>query len=205
MKIVLLGANGRTGRQVIRVALEAGHSVTALVRSKDKLADISHERLAVRVGDACDPKALAPLLPGQDVVISVLGPRWPTKTATAVYSKSAHAIVEAMQAGAVKRLIVTSSALHFPADSTFVRVLKRLVPNIVAQSGQMEERVCGSDLDWTIARLGFLDNKSDARYRLAVGALPKGGGAVSRAAVARFLVTEAEQADHMREIVGLCR
>ena len=83
MKIVLLGANGRTGRQVLGRALSAGETVTALVRGEDRLADLSHERLEVRVGSACDPRVLEPLLPGHDVVISTLGPRRPTRVRTA--------------------------------------------------------------------------------------------------------------------------
>jgi uncharacterized protein YbjT (DUF2867 family) len=42
MNIILLGANGRTGRKVLSRALNAGDSVTALVRAEDRLADVTH-------------------------------------------------------------------------------------------------------------------------------------------------------------------
>ena len=204
MNIVLLGANGRTGREVLGRALSAGDTVTALVRAEGKLGDVSHERLEIRVGNACDPKVLEAILPGHDVVISTLGPRLPTKAATAIYSDSATSIVDAMQGSDVNRLLVTSSALLFPSDRLLDGVLRRLTPNVVKEAGRMEERIRSSSLDWTIARMGFLTNDRATGYRQAVGASPEGGGSISRAAVACFLLTEARRSAHRRQVVGLC-
>ena len=204
MNIVLLGANGRTGREVLGRALSAGDTVTALVRAAGKLDDLGHERMAVRVGNVCDPKVLEALLPGHDVVISTLGPRLPTKAASAVYSDSAASIVEAMQGSDVNRLLVTSSALLFPSTKLLDRVLRRLTPNVVREAGRMEERIRSSGLDWTIARTGFLTNDGATGYRHAEGVLPEGGGSISRAAVACFLLADARQSAHIRQVVGLC-
>lgn len=204
LKLLLLGANGRTGREVLGRALSAGVTVTALVRAADRLADVRHERLEVRVGSPCDRKVLEQLLPGHDVVVSVLGPRWPSKAATAIYPDSAAAIVEAMQRSEVNRLLVTSSALLFLDDSFFASALRWLVPCVVNGAQRMEGRIRSSSLDWTIARTSFLTNDSATDYRLGEGVLPEGGGAVSRAAVARFLLTEANQPKHSRKVVGLC-
>lgn len=203
MNLVLLGANGRTGREVLGRALSAGDRVTALVRGEDKLGDISHERLEVHVGNACDPGDLEAVLPGHDVLISTLGPRLPTKAASAVYSDSAASIVDAMQGSGVNRLLVTSSALLFPSDKLLDRVLRRLTPNVVREAGLMEERIRSSSLDWTIARVGFLTNDPATGYRHCTGASPKGGGSISRAAVARFLLAEARESAHVGQVVGL--
>lgn len=204
MKILLLGANGRTGRDVLGRALSAGNTVTALVRAEGRLADVSHERLEVRVGSPCDPTVLERLLPGHDLVISVLGPRWPSETASSIYPDSAAAIVNAMQGSDVDRLLVTSSALLFPTDRLFVRVLRRLVPSIVEGARRMEDQIRASSLDWTIARTSFLTNDRATTYRLGTDTLPEGGGSISRAAVASFLLTEAEQPSYRRQVVGLC-
>ena len=204
VNIVLLGANGRTGREVLVRALRAGDTVTALVRAEGKLADLSHERLEVHVGSPCDPRVLEALLPGHDVVISTLGPRRPTKASAAIYSDSASSIVDAMQGSNVNRLLAISSALLFPSDRLLDRVLRRLASNVVKEARRMEERICSSNLDWTIARTGFLTNDTGARYRHAEGASPEGGGSISRAAVACFLLTEARQSIHLRQVVGVC-
>lgn len=203
MKLLLLGANGRTGLQVLSRALHDGGSVTALVRAEDRLAGVSHDHLRVEVGSACDPNVLERLLPGHDVVVSVLGPRWPSKAACAVYPDSAAAIVAAMQRTAVTRLLVTSSALLFPDGRWLDRALRWLVPSIVDGARRMEACIRSSNLDWTIARTGFLNNGKTTRYRHASGRFPEGAGPVSRAAVASFLLAEAEHGGHVRQVVGL--
>ncbi len=204
MNVLLLGANGRTGREVLERALRAGDTVTALVRTEGKLDDVSHERLDIHVGDVCDPGVLEALLPGRDVVISVLGPRLPTKAASAIYSDSATSIIAAMERSDVDRLLVTSSALLFPSNRLLHRVLRRLTSNIVEEAGRMEERIRSSSLDWTIARMGFLTNDPATSYRHAVDASPAPGGSISRAAVACFLLGAARQSAHLRHVVGLC-
>lgn len=203
VKLLVLGANGRTGRELLGLALRAGDSVTALVRAEDRLAGVSHERLEIRVGSPCDPGVLSALLPGHDVVVSVLGPRWPSRAACAIYPESAAATVSAMERCDVRRLLVTSSALLFPDDGFFVRVLRGLVPSVVDGARRMEERLRASRLDWTIARTTFLTNGRTTDCRVGAGLLPEGGGAVSRAAVARFLHGEAHQPKYSRQVVGL--
>ena len=84
MKLVVLGANGRTGKHVLDAALADGCDVTAVVRREDALRDVTHDKLKVVVGDPCDPSFLATVFQGQDAVISTLGGRRPTKAATSV-------------------------------------------------------------------------------------------------------------------------
>lgn len=72
MRIVVLGATGTTGQEIIRQALFQGHSVTALVRRPEALK-ITGERLTVVIGDATDEGVIASIIPGHDAVISSLG------------------------------------------------------------------------------------------------------------------------------------
>src|SRR5258708_36955715 len=50
MKLVVLGATGGTGIEIVKQAIERGHSVTALVRSPDRLKAF-RDRIAIRKGD----------------------------------------------------------------------------------------------------------------------------------------------------------
>ena len=204
VNIVLLGANGGTGREVVVQALRAGDTVTALVRAERKLADLSHERLDVHVGSPCDPRVLEALLPGHDVVISTLGPRRPTKASAVIYSESARSIVGAMQGSDVNRLLAMSTSLLFPSDRLLDHILRRIASHAMKEARLMEERISSSSLDWTIARTGFLTNDTGTGYRHAEGASPEGGGSISRAAVACFLLTAARESTHLRQVVGLC-
>ncbi|MEM6609918.1 MAG: NAD(P)-binding oxidoreductase [Pseudomonadota bacterium] len=188
MKLVVLGANGGTGQHVLRAALEDRMTVTAVVRSEGKRPKIDHPNLKTVVGDPCDPAFLKKVLQGQDALISTLGGRAPTKSATSVYYRSANVIVEAAWDTGLKRVLVTSTALLFPEQTLLGTLLQYLVPNVVRSADRMEKVLQNSGLNWTTARAGFLNDARQATYRAAKGALPKNGTSVPRLALARFLV-----------------
>lgn len=192
MKLVILGANGRTGKLVLRAALEKGMDVTAVVRSAGKKPAFAHERLTVAVGDPCDKDFLKRVLRGQDAVISALGGRRPTKAATSVYYRSADALVEAAWENGLKRVLVTSTALLFREQTAMGKILRLLVPNVVRSATRMEETLKTSGLIWTSARPGFLNDSHDMAYRAQKGSLPKNGTSVSRQALATFLIDAIE-------------
>ena len=81
MNLVVLGANGRTGKLVVQEALEMGETVSAVVRSQAKRLDIEHSQLHTVVGDPCDASFLTKVFDGQDAVISTLGGRSPSQKA----------------------------------------------------------------------------------------------------------------------------
>jgi uncharacterized protein YbjT (DUF2867 family) len=72
MNLLVLGATGGTGRLVVEQALAAGHTVTALVRSPEKLST-SQPNLHVVTGSATDREYVARAMEGADAVISTLG------------------------------------------------------------------------------------------------------------------------------------
>jgi hypothetical protein len=188
MKIVVLGANGRTGALVVRGALARGETVTAVVRSQAKRPTTKHDNLNVVVGDPCDPKFLSEVFRDQDAVISTLGGRKATKKATSIYWMSADAITEAAWNAGVKKVVVTSTALLFPSKRWFDRLLAVVVPNVVQSAKKMERRFCASDLDVIFARCGFLSDVDETKYRAERGYLPRNGSSVSRKSLAQFLV-----------------
>lgn len=205
MKIVQLGANGRTGRKFMRLALEAGDSVTAMVRSADSLSDMEHDRLRVHAGNVCDARFLKRVLPGHDAVISTLGPRTPMKSACAVYPASAAAIVEATQATGLSRVLFSSTALLFEPNGLLDRAVRLIARNNRNAADVMEERLRTTSLEWTSARVGFLTDDDETRYRKAVGAMPERCRSISRSALAAFLFDELKRCEHVGDIVGLCR
>jgi putative NADH-flavin reductase len=71
MKVIVFGANGRVGAQVVKRALEKGHKVTAFVRHTESIA-LLHPNLTVVQGDAMHQQDVAKHMAGQDAVISCL-------------------------------------------------------------------------------------------------------------------------------------
>jgi hypothetical protein len=157
----------------------------------------------LRSGDVCDASALESILPEHDVVVSTLGPRRPTRAACAIYSDSGTAIVEAMQRCGVSRVLVMSTALLFPSNRLSHRLLRWIARHNARSADLMEETLRGSSLGWTVVRVGFLNNKNIESCRSSVGALPDGGGSVSRAAVAAHILAAAREGKHLQEVVGL--
>jgi putative NADH-flavin reductase len=204
MKIFLLGATGGTGRAVLEQALARGHEVTALVRSPEKIT-IRNGNLSVHAGDPTNADQIAPLLAPLDIVITALGHRGLERsTLLEVATKS---LVQAMQTSGTRRVLLVSLALLFPevGNPVLTSILRFVLRNNITDSREMERIVTQSDLDWTIARPPRLTNgPKTEKYRVADGELPRGGGTISRADLAHFLLDEAARHEHVRKIAGLC-
>lgn len=203
MRLLILGANGGTGRALLGQALEHGHTVTAFVRSPQKLAPLDG-RVQIRRGDPRSVADLRAALPGHDAVVSALGP--PGPGASTILRDGAHSTVEAMRAAGTRRLIVVSAAVLFDLG-VLGRLLRRtLLKNVAADSADMERIVVTSGLEWTIARPPRLTNGPlTGRYRVEDGQLPNPSAlaSISRADVAHFLLGELEHATHLHQIVGI--
>lgn len=203
MKIVILGANGRTGKLIVEEALAAGDTVTAVVRSEEKRLATKHDRLNVIVGDPCNPKFLGKVFIGQDAVISTLGGKSPTRSATSIYWKSADAIVEAARNSGLKKVAVTSSALLFPRRGILDKILATLAGNVVRSASRMEETLQDTKLDVIVARCGFLTNGDEREYRAELDSLPKDGSSVSRLCLAKFLLDSIHNPSSGFQVYGL--
>ena len=173
----------------------------AFVRSPGSIA-LRNERLAVVKGSAMDENQLFDAIQNHDAIISTLGPRAPFKPSS-ILRDSALARTQAMQRAGVKRLVVLSAAAHFPGIPN--RIVSFILHNHMRDSLAMEEIVQASDLDWTIARPPRLTQKKESNYRSREDAAPKMGFAVSRKAVAAFMLDAIEQQKHFRKIVGIAK
>jgi uncharacterized protein YbjT (DUF2867 family) len=71
MNVLIFGATGGTGRELVRQAIDRGHSVTAFARDPTVLG----ERHGLRwlAGDVLDAGAVEQAVAGHDVVLCVLG------------------------------------------------------------------------------------------------------------------------------------
>src|ERR671938_342147 len=141
MKLTIFAATGGIGRQVLEQALAADHDVTAVVRNPKKLS--RQVRIVMADLAAADPAVLESAVVGADAVLSVLGPR--SAHETGIASQGTRAIVQAMQATDVRRLVVVSAApistvpspgrpkppKHDPGDAFFMRNLLYPLPKAV--------------------------------------------------------------------------
>ena len=206
LKLVVLGATGATGLEVVRHATERGHSVTAFVRAPDRLAAVKTQ-IAVTKGDLLDSSQLAKAIEGHDAIISTFGPRLPVSKADAnLLERFATALTRAMKRTGVRRVVVESVAFLFKDSIIPPAYLlgKVLFPSIVADSAAMERIFSESGLDWTMVRPPDLTNKPyTGKYRVRDGHLPFFGFKISRSNVADFMIKSAESHFARHKIFGV--
>jgi uncharacterized protein YbjT (DUF2867 family) len=200
MNLVVLGATGRTGRLVVEQALAAGHTVTALVRSPEKLTT-GNSNLRVVSGQATDTSAVSRALEGADAVISTLGGKG------SLIADSTLAIVAAARQTGVSRVVVLSS---FAVERDRLDAVSRLLTGIalgaaIKDKNAGEQVLRQSDLEWTIVYASLLN---DGPAKGSVTVLPetaKRGMSekISRADVAAWMVQAATGVQHSRSSVGI--
>jgi putative NADH-flavin reductase len=72
LRLIVFGATGSLGRHVVRLALAAGHRVTAFVRTPSRLAPEVRDQVRVHAGDLAETAPLE-LISGQDALINCAG------------------------------------------------------------------------------------------------------------------------------------
>jgi putative NADH-flavin reductase len=154
MNLLIFGASGATGHELVKQSLAQGHVVTAFVRNLAKLA-IKHERLKVLQGDVKDYFSVERAVKGQDAVCSALGVSKPLKKDPAVVDGVKN-IIGAMVDNKVKRLVYlsTNAVGDSRRDAGFLirHVIARIVHNEIIDHEQKEKLILSSSLDWTIVR-----------------------------------------------------
>jgi len=219
MKLAIFAATGGVARQLLEQAIAAGHDVTAAVRNPDKLTQ--DVRTVTADLAAPDPAVLESAVAGADAVLSGLGPR--SNADAGIVSQGTRAMVAAMQATGVRRIVVVSAApvgtvaspgrpnppKHDPGDGFFMRHLFSHVAKTVFGKGYadlavMEDILAGSGLDWTVIRPPKLTGKPlTGSYRTAFGRNLRGGLSVPRADVAHLMLRALGQPDTIGHVIGI--
>jgi uncharacterized protein YbjT (DUF2867 family) len=194
MKVVVLGATGATGRLIVGKAVAKGHEVVALVRSREKAADLAGAEFVE--GDARDPVALTRAIAGCDAVISSLGTAMSPFREVTLLSTATRALVGVMAEQNVRRLVCITglgagdSRGHggFFFDWVFLPLMLR---KVYEDKNRQEDAIRASTLDWTIVRPTVLNDKP-ARGGIKALTDLSGvhGGTIARADVAEFVVEQ---------------
>ena len=106
MNLLIFGATGGTGRQLVKQALEQGHKVTAFARDPAKL-DIKHTNLKVVQGNVMDLTSVEKAVQGQDAVVCVLGSG--RKIKGRIRSEGTQQIISTMEKAGIRRFICQST------------------------------------------------------------------------------------------------
>ena len=195
VRVLVIGATGGTGRQLVHQALEQGHQVTAFVRDPARL-NIEHANFRIVKGDVLDYASVESAMRGQSVVLCALGHKrffYPNK----IQSNGMRNILRAMKACDVPRLIcetalgIGNSVGRLGLPHTFF-ILPLILPFYMWDKLRQEQLIAASDRDWIIVRPGMLtsgDPRGSYRHGPRVGSYlwPV---KISRADVADFMLKQ---------------
>ena len=156
-RVLIVGATGGTGRELVAQALERGHVVTALARNPLAL-EVVHPRLRVVRGDVLDYSAVEAAVQGQEAVVCALGHKrffQPTR----ILSAGTHNILRAMENQGVRRFVcetalgIGDSAGRMGLYYTFF-VIPIILPFYFWDKTRQERVIAASRVNWVIVRPG---------------------------------------------------
>ena len=208
-RVLIVGATGGTGRQLVAQALKRGYVVTALVRIPGRLS-VEDPQLKVVQGDVLDYSTVEKAVCGQDAVISALGHKrffLPTR----ILSEGTRNILSAMATHGVRRFVCETSlgigdsvgrmGLYY---SLFVIPL--ILPLYFWDKTRQERLIAASNLEWVIVRPAVLTNaKGRGRYRYGrhIGSF-LWTARVARADVADFMLKQLVDDSYLGTAAGVC-
>lgn len=208
-RVLIVGATGGTGRQLLTQALERGYVVTALVRIPGKLS-VEHPHLTVVRGDVLDYSSVEKAVRGQDAVISALGHKRffvPTR----ILSEGTRNVLCAMATHGVRRFVCETSlgigdsvgrmGLYY---SLFV--IPFILPFYFWDKTRQERLIAASKLDWVIVRPAVLMNarmRGTYRHGRSIGSY-LWTARIARADVAHFMLKQLADNSYLGTAVGVC-
>ena len=212
MHILVIGGSRGIGLECVRYSLERGHRVRAFARSAESIP-VENEMLEKRTGDATREDDVKAALESVDVVILVPGvPKAVSALIRPIhlFSEATAVLVPAMEEKGIRRLLAVTG---FGTGDSYARLssaerigFQAIMGRAYADKNRQERLISETDLDWTIARPGFLtSNRRTGRYQVLTEPSTWRNGMISRADVAHFLIHAAEEGTFIREAPVLVR
>jgi putative NADH-flavin reductase len=207
MKLLVFGATGGTGREIVAQALDQGHVVTAFVRNPAALTT-KHERLKLAQGDVLDYPSVQAAVPGQEAVLSALGVRKLRKNT--ILSDGTKNLLRAMEQHGVKRFVCESSLGVGDSKGQLgwvfnLFIIPLFLRNIFRDKEVQEQYIKQRNLDWIIVRPAALTSgPRTGVYRSGFSTTDRTiRGKVGRADVADFMLKQLTDDTYLRKTPGL--
>ncbi len=204
MNILILGATGRVGGQIVTYALHDRHPVNVLVRTPEKI-QINNENLTIIQGNVLNKLDIIRAMHGIDVVISALN-----TDGTTTLSESMPLIIEAMENEGIQRIITigTAGILQSRISPKLLRYQssesKQKSVRAAEEHNKVYDMLQQSNLEWTIVCPTYLpDGERLGKYRIERNFLPEGGSKISVQDTAEFAFKQLKSSDYMKSRVGI--
>jgi uncharacterized protein YbjT (DUF2867 family) len=212
MKILLLGATGRTGKLLLQQALANGYEVNVLLRDESKL-NITHPNLQIFEGLPTDKAALDKAMQGCEAILSALNisrtsdfPWAKLRTPANFLSETAKCVIELAAKHNISRVIVTSAWGTSDTRNDIPWWFKWVIDNsnvgvAYRDHERQEDFFAASVLNYTILRPVGLTNSAKSKKVIAsLNNKPKPRLTISRSDVAGFMIKVLQQGLFIRQM-----
>ncbi len=155
--VLVAGATGRTGQQVVRQLVDEGYTVRALARDADKVRELFGDDVQVVVGDVTDPATLVPAFENVSHVISAIGSsatEGPGSPEFIDYGGNNNLVDAALAANVQQFVLVSSMGVTHETHP-----LNKMFGNVLIWKLKNEDYLRASGLNYTIVRPGGLHDK----------------------------------------------
>jgi putative NADH-flavin reductase len=213
MKILLLGATGRTGKVILQKAINDGYEVRAIVRDKSKLDGANADIIE---GTPYDRDAVMSAVKGCDAVISTLNvsrtsdsPWAKLRSPKDLISRSVQNAVEGMKENDVKRIIVLSTLGAGDSKDRMPKLFNLFISlsNLkyaFRDHTRQEEILEQSDRDWTVIRLPMLTaDAGENEVLVNMGDGTRLNRKVNRETVARFILNILNEEKYFKKKIAI--
>jgi uncharacterized protein len=204
LNILILGATGRVGSQIVNYALHDRHQVTLLVRIPEKI-QLKSENLTIVQGNVLNKDDIERAMHGIDVVISALN-----TDGTTTLSQSMPLLIKAMENEGIQRIITigTAGILQSRTMPTVLRYQssesKRKSTFAAEEHHKVYDMLKQSTLKWTIVCPTYLpDGESKGEYRVERDFLPLDGDKINVSDTAEFTYKQIESNKYIKSRVGI--
>jgi putative NADH-flavin reductase len=203
MRVVVYGATGNSGREIVKELLSRGHEVVAVARNVAAVA--AQPKLTAKSGDLSDVDKIAETIAGADVVVNAYAP--PPDNTDALVEVSKRQIEAVKKAGGKARLIVVGGAGLLEVAPGVSLIKSGHLPAEYMAIALSHEKTLGalrgSDINWTYLSPAafFVQGERTGKFRLGTKELvadAKGESRISFQDYAIALVDEIEKPKHER-------
>jgi uncharacterized protein YbjT (DUF2867 family) len=162
--VLVVGATGGTGRQVVAQLQDQGYGVRALVRDAASAAEKLGPEIEIIVADVRDPESLVPAFEGVTSVVSAIGAgekAGPNSPEFVDYGGNKNLIDAAVNAGARQFVLVSSMGVTHEDH-----VLNRIFGNVLIWKMKGEDYLRATDINYTVVRPGGLHDKPGGEQKI---------------------------------------
>jgi len=215
MKILLLGATGRTGKLVLEAALKAGHHVNCLSRNTKRITQ--RPRLEIFEGNPSCETDLKEAVEDCEAIIGVLNisrksdfPWSALRTPKTYLSDVMRLLVLIAEKNQIQRISICSAWGVGDSRNEIPKWFKWFIDHsnigVAYQDHQrQEELLAKSKLNWTIARpVGLTNSKRKEDIKECFENQPKPRHLISRKSLASYLIASLDRADliHKKVVIS---